>query len=232
MILTSTTRKQRQRGCRPFPLHPQSPPNLLRFGSDHLSRPISLDEAEHFLHNHHASVASLRLLFTFTPERRSACLRNRCSPSPNTHHVGHLLVGPIRDPNDRTQSVMESPAKFPINLPRLVPVKSAKGQTVIQLYAEICHVQRGYGNSISPLGETFSHSEINGGVAGQIGPGILRLWRPVQPVCEPRAVVHIARSIAVPGKTRIDAPIQCVSLIMVYRRVSRRYVERAIRSNG
>ena len=34
------------------------------------------------MHNHHASVASLRLLFTFTPERRSACLRNRCSPSP------------------------------------------------------------------------------------------------------------------------------------------------------
>src|SRR5271167_1245825 len=127
---------------------------------------------------------------------------------------------------------MESPAKFPINLPRLVPVKSAKGQTVIQLYAEICHVQRGYGNSIFPLGETFSHSEINGGVARQIGPGILRLWRPVQPVREPRAVVHIARSIAVPGKTRIDAPVQCVSLIMVYRRISRRYVERAIRSNG
>jgi hypothetical protein len=76
MILFSTTRKQGQRGCRPFPLHPQSPPNLLRFASDHLSRTISLDEAEHFLHNHHASVAALRLLFTFTPERRSACLRN------------------------------------------------------------------------------------------------------------------------------------------------------------
>ena len=45
----------------------------------HLSRTISLDEAEHFLHNHHASVASLRLLFTFTPECRSASLRNRCS---------------------------------------------------------------------------------------------------------------------------------------------------------
>ena len=34
------------------------------------------------LHNNHASVASLRLLFTFAPERRSASLRNRCSPSP------------------------------------------------------------------------------------------------------------------------------------------------------
>jgi len=81
-LVSSTTRVQGQRGCRPFPLHPQSPPDLLRFASDHLTRTILLDEAEHFLHNHHASVASLRLLFTFIPERRSACLRNRCSPSP------------------------------------------------------------------------------------------------------------------------------------------------------
>ena len=47
-----------------------------------LLRTISLDDSEHLLHNHHASVASLRLLFTFAPERRSASHRNRCSPSP------------------------------------------------------------------------------------------------------------------------------------------------------
>jgi hypothetical protein len=34
------------------------------------------------LHNHHASVASLRLLFTFAPECRSACHWNERSPSP------------------------------------------------------------------------------------------------------------------------------------------------------
>lgn len=45
-------------------------------------RTISLDDSEHLLHNHHASVASLRLLFTFAPECRSPSLRNRCSPSP------------------------------------------------------------------------------------------------------------------------------------------------------
>jgi len=45
-------------------------------------RTIALDDSEHFLHNHHASVATLRLLFTFAPECRSASLRNRCSPSP------------------------------------------------------------------------------------------------------------------------------------------------------
>ena len=36
-LVSSTTRRQGQRGCRPFPLHPQSPPDLLRFASDHLS---------------------------------------------------------------------------------------------------------------------------------------------------------------------------------------------------
>ena len=66
---------------RPFPLHPKSPLKRLRFAPDTL-RTFLVDEAEHFLHNHHASVASLRLLFTFAPERRSASLRNRCSPSP------------------------------------------------------------------------------------------------------------------------------------------------------
>jgi hypothetical protein len=45
------------------------------------SCPVSLDDSDHLPHNHHASVASLRLLFTFAPERRSASLRNQRSPS-------------------------------------------------------------------------------------------------------------------------------------------------------
>ena len=49
-------------------------------------RTFSVDDAEHFLHNHHASVASLPLLFTVAPECRSASLRNRCSPSPECPH--------------------------------------------------------------------------------------------------------------------------------------------------
>ena len=75
---------------RPFPLHPKSPPQRLRFAPDTL-RTFLVDEAEHFLHNHHASVASLRLLFTFTPECRSPSLRNRCSPSPEYRRSTGLL---------------------------------------------------------------------------------------------------------------------------------------------
>jgi hypothetical protein len=72
-----------QRGSRgkgaaaPFPCAP----NPRRAASASL-RTISLDDSEHLLHNHRVSVATLRLLFTFAPECRSASLRNRCSPSP------------------------------------------------------------------------------------------------------------------------------------------------------
>jgi len=45
------------------------------------------------LHNHHASVASLRLLFTFAPERRSASLRNRWSPSPEYPVSASVMCG-------------------------------------------------------------------------------------------------------------------------------------------
>src|SRR5712691_6545348 len=88
MEYSSTSRKQGQRGCCPFPLHPKSPLTQppLRFGQ------ILLDHSEHFLHNHHASVATLRLLFTFAPECRSASLRNRCSPSPEYPADSRIVV--------------------------------------------------------------------------------------------------------------------------------------------
>jgi hypothetical protein len=65
-------------GGSPFPStpNPRRPSPPLRCGQ------ILLDHFEHLLHNLHASVASLRLLFTFAPECRSASLRKRCSPSP------------------------------------------------------------------------------------------------------------------------------------------------------
>src|ERR1019366_10050101 len=55
-------------------------------------RSISLDDSEHLLHNHHVSVASLRLLFTFAPECRSASHRNWRSPSPEYPRIPTRLV--------------------------------------------------------------------------------------------------------------------------------------------
>ena len=60
--------EQEQGAAAPFPCTP-NPRSTRAFAP---LRTFSIDDAEHFLHNHHASVASLRLLFTFVPERRSA----------------------------------------------------------------------------------------------------------------------------------------------------------------
>jgi len=45
---------------------------------------VLLDEAEHFLHNRNASVATLRTLFAFGPECRSRSYRKQRSPSPES----------------------------------------------------------------------------------------------------------------------------------------------------
>src|ERR1700730_308585 len=82
MAYSSTSRKQGAKGGRP-PSPPTPPaPQIPAEPASASLRTIALDDSEHFLHNHHASVATLRLLFTFAPECRSASLRNRCSPSP------------------------------------------------------------------------------------------------------------------------------------------------------
>ena len=72
----------------PFPCTP----NPRRTSSASL-RTISLDDSEHVLHNHHISVAALRLLFTFASECRSASHRNWRSPATEyPHHVGRLRL--------------------------------------------------------------------------------------------------------------------------------------------
>jgi hypothetical protein len=83
MTLSSTTRKQGQRGCAaPFPCTPNPRRSSFAPLRETFVLRMVIDDSEHLLHNHRVSVASLRLLFTFAPERRSASLRNRCSPSP------------------------------------------------------------------------------------------------------------------------------------------------------
>ena len=117
-------------------------------------------------------------------------------------------------------SVMKPIAELRVDCARIVPVKSAKRQTVVQLHATISHIQRGYGDGVS-LHEGFPEREIERGVLRQIVPGILRVRNPVR---EPRAVVHIRRSEHLPRKSCVETRVQRVSLIMVHRRKSRRYI--------
>src|SRR5208282_6122170 len=62
------------------------------------------------------------------------------------------------------------------------------------------------------LGEGFSESEINRGVARKIIAGILHAR---QAVGESRTVIHIGGDIGLPGQSCIEAQVQCVSLIVI-----------------
>ena len=116
--------KQGQRGCCPFPLHPKSP---LESSSASL-RIIALDDSEHLLHNHHASVASLRLLFTFVPECRSASLRNQRSPSPEYPPAiqvpGGTLISLCRDSDLCRVSFLTNPMHDGVHHGGFHPVKT------------------------------------------------------------------------------------------------------------
>jgi hypothetical protein len=76
-----------ERDCCPFPRTPFLAPSRLpplRSGPSGTSR--FLDQAEHFLHNQKASVATLRLLFGTGPESCSASLRNAVRLRRNAHY--------------------------------------------------------------------------------------------------------------------------------------------------
>jgi pimeloyl-ACP methyl ester carboxylesterase len=81
MIPIFYLREAGAKGLLPLSPAPQIPAEP---ASASLRRHIFLDHSEHLLHNHHASVASLRLLFTFTPEWCSPSLRNHVRLHRNT----------------------------------------------------------------------------------------------------------------------------------------------------
>jgi hypothetical protein len=68
-------------GYRPFPRTPFSASRIL---PSLRSRQVSLDEAEHFLHNRDASVAYAPMVFGIILEWRSDSSRIQCSASPES----------------------------------------------------------------------------------------------------------------------------------------------------
>ena len=110
MTLSSTTRKQGQRGCAaPFPCTPNPRRSSFAPLRETFVLRMVIDDSEHLLHNHRVSVASLRLLFTFAPERRSASLRNRCSPSPEYPRIPIFDAQPI--PPAQLEEIMQTLAE-------------------------------------------------------------------------------------------------------------------------
>jgi len=111
----------------------------------------------------------------------------------------------------RRRANVESPAKFSVNLPRVVVMKTAERQAVIQQHAAIADVQRGDRNSILiPFAESFSDGKVERGVPGQVIAGILRVRRAV---VESRAIVHVRSRKNLSGEGCVEAGVQRVPLI-------------------
>ena len=86
--------------------------------------------------------------------------------------------------------IIKPVANLPVNLPWIIPVKTAERQTVVQLNAAVCYIDRVRRNR-KFFSERFTDGKIEGCVAGEVWAGILCLRRPVQPIGKARAIVHI-----------------------------------------
>src|SRR5208283_3030056 len=171
----------------------------------HQSRYFAVLHRHHLLRHVHRD--HLRLNRVMFHRRRLA--PNACYHQHPQHKKNAL--------SHRCSSIMKTIAEFPVDFPRVVVVKSSECQTVVQLHATVCHIQRGHGNAVF-LQEAFPHRKIKRGVLRQILVG--NQWWFVCAVCEPRSIVHIRRCERLPGKGRIKSQVQCISLIMVHRRIS------------
>lgn len=99
---------------------------------------------------------------------------------------------------------MKAVTKLDVNLPRIVPVESAKGQAVIQLHAHVTDIERGDGKRIF-LSKVFPEGKINRGVGGQVLAGILRVGHAIQAVGEAGTIVDIDGGERLPGESRAKA---------------------------
>ena len=63
----------------------------------------------------------------------------------------------------RFASVVEAVAKLGVNLPGIVPVKSAESQAIVQLHAPVGHIESGQRDGVV-FGEGLSESQIECGV--------------------------------------------------------------------
>ena len=104
-----------------------------------------------------------------------------------------------------------------IDFARVVPVKAAEGQAVIEDHAAIGDVKDSHrrGKSLAPI---FPQRHIEGRVRRQIGIGIWGAGNVFQTVTEARAIVHIGGGEAAPREVHVAADVEGIPLVMVERR--------------
>ena len=108
---------------------------------------------------------------------------------------------------------MKTPAKLGVYLARVIVMKSAERQAVIEQNAAVRHVERRHSHAVF-LAERFPQRNVKRGVLRQIIPRILRVRHAIR---ETRPVINVRRSKRLPRKYRVEPHVQSVSLVVVHR---------------
>src|SRR5689334_7308795 len=111
----------------------------------------------------------------------------------------------------RITSVMKLVAEFDVDLARIVVMKSAEGQAVVNQKMTVRNVQCIYGDR-EFLAEVLAQRKIDRGVSRKVWVRELSVGRSIR---ECRAVVDIRRREQSPWKVCIETYIQRVSLIVI-----------------
>src|SRR5271167_4771647 len=102
---------------------------------------------------------------------------------------------------------MEVIANLRIDLARIIPMRSAKRETVIQQQPSIGHISPAHGDR-EPFPKVFTKRQVKGRMARQ-------MRRRRIAVGKARTVIDIGRSIAMPWQIHDPANMQSIELIVV-----------------
>jgi hypothetical protein len=114
---------------------------------------------------------------------------------------------------------MKTVAEFGVDSPGIVVVEAAEGQAVVQQDAAIRDIERVQAHDLF-LSKDFPEGNIKRRVRRQV---VSRALRVRHATGDARAIICVERGERLPGKICVEAQAKRVSL--VYRCISRRYIE-------
>ena len=140
---------------------------------------------------------------------RVTTANRKLADSPHMSTPETLSTGP-RSRQALSDLVAEFVVHLRVDLPRVIPVKAAEGQAVVDQQVTVRHVQYGQrrGKALSPR---FACAQVQLGVARQMTRGCAAA------VGEPRADVHIGGGKRLARQVRVEPDIRRIALVMIER---------------
>src|SRR5579883_344006 len=106
-------------------------------------------------------------------------------------------------------SIVKTIAQLRVNFARVVPVRAAEGEAIVEQHAAVGDVEPGDGER-EAFTEVLAEREVERGMGLQVGARLRGV-----PVGEARAVVHVGGGVASPGKVHLSSNVECIALVVV-----------------